>query len=88
MSSLFLYHLLTITLTYFLATYDTRTFCSAAEVEAEYKRINSKYLTTEEVENIIVKGFLTHSFNTSERKYIEKHGFDYWSKLLLRKDWN
>lgn len=76
-----LYHLLTITLTYFLATYDTRTFYSAEEVEEEYKRINSKYLTPEEVESIIARGFLTHSFNTSERKFIEKYGFDYWAKI-------
>lgn len=76
-----LYYILAITLNYFLATRDTRTNFDVSGLEAEYGRINSRYLTTEEVEEIIMKGFLTHSFNAAERKYIEVYGFDYWNKI-------
>lgn len=76
-----LYYILAITLNYFLATYDTRTKFDADSIEKEYKKLNSKYLTKEEVESIITRGFLTHSFNACERKYIETYGFDYWNKI-------
>ena len=76
-----LYHILAITLNYFLATYDSRTEFDAASIEKEYQKINSKYLTTEEVKSLIARSFLTHSFNAVERKYIEVYGFDYWNKI-------
>lgn len=76
-----LYYILAITLNYFLATNDTRTNFDVNGIEKEYKRINVKYLTTKEVEDIITRGFLTHSFNAAERKYIEVYGFDYWDKI-------
>lgn len=79
-----LYKMLTITLNYFLATRDRCTRFTVSEMESGYERLNSRLLTDEQLENIITNGYLTHSFNTAERKYIERYGFDYWNKISSR----
>ena len=76
-----LYRILTITLNYFLTTRDNCTRFSVGDMESCYQRLNAKFLTDEQLDNIITNGYLTHSFNAIERKYIERYGFDYITKL-------
>jgi len=76
-----LYEILAVTLNYFLATRDNRPNLTLRDIKSAYNDLNDNFLTREQIDNIITNGYLTHSFNAIERKYIEKYGFDYLSKI-------
>ena len=72
-------------LCYYIATRDTNTSYTYAEIEAKFDEIANKPMSDKQLrENVIDNGFLTHSFNGYKKSRIEKYGIDYFKKLNLR----
>lgn len=72
-------------LCYYIATRDTNTSYTYAELEAKFNEIASKSINDSELrKNVIDNGFLTHSFNGYKKARIEKYGMDYFNKLNLK----
>ncbi len=72
---------LNIILSYYIVTRDTRRL-SFKEINTNYNKIKNNVPNQEEINNILIEGYLTHSFPGVEKKYIEEYGLDYFDKLL------
>lgn len=67
-------------LNYYLISDDNTTDYTFDDILKKYQNLIAG-IDENKLKQIIESGYFTHSFNGSEKKYIEKYGFDYISKL-------
>lgn len=71
---------LAIILNYYLISDDKTTDYTFNDILGKYQDLIAS-IDENKLKQIIESSYFTHSFNGSERKYVERYGFDYISKL-------